>query len=131
MPSGLINKANVVPGNVHDSRTVGGVCPDGGALYGDKEFCGKTPDREARRRSCSPRFIKRNNMKEKNKDLDWYLTKIRAPYERVFSKENKKARYLGIRKNLFAELMNALTFNCKRLLMIRNQILGNFVISAG
>ena len=69
-------------------------------------------------------------MKEKNKNLDWYLTKIRAPYERVFSKENKKARYLGIRKNLFAELMNALAFNCKRLLMIRDQIPKDFVISA-
>lgn len=131
MQSGLINKANVVPGNVHDSRTVGGVCPDAGALYGDKGFCGKAPDREARRRSCSPRFIKRNNMKAKNKDLDRYLTKIRAPYERVFSKENKKARYLGIRKNLFAELMDALAFNCKRLLMIRDQIPKDFILSAG
>ena len=26
----------------------------------------------------------------KNKDLDSWLTKIRAPYERVFSKQNKR-----------------------------------------
>jgi IS5 family transposase len=32
MQPDLINKANIVPGNVHDSRTVGGVCPGGGAL---------------------------------------------------------------------------------------------------
>jgi len=33
MQSGLINKASVVPASVHDSRTVGGVCPNGGAVY--------------------------------------------------------------------------------------------------
>ena len=96
MPSGLINKSNVVPANVHDSWTVGGVCPEGGALYGNKGFCGRNPEREARKRFCTPRLIKRNNMLEKNRDLDRYLTKIRSPYERVFSKESKKARYAGI-----------------------------------
>jgi transposase, IS5 family len=131
MPSGLINKSNLVPANKHDSRTVGGVCPDGGAVYADKGYCGKAPEREVRKRGCTPRFIKRNNMIEKDQDLDRYLTKIRAPYERVFSKENKRARYVGIRKNLFAELMQSIAFNCKRLLKIREQIPKDFVLSAG
>ena len=131
MQSGLINKSNLVPANVHDSRTVRGVCPGGGALYGDKGFCGKRSEKEAQKRFCSPRFIKRNNMIEKNFDLDRYLTKIRAPYERVFSQDNKKARYIGIRKNLFAEIMESLAFNCKRLIRIRDQIPKDFILSAG
>ena len=43
--------------------------------------------------------VKKNNMKDKNFDLDRYYTKIRVPYESVFSKDNKRARYLGIAKN--------------------------------
>lgn len=105
MQSGLINKASIVPANVHDSKTVRGVCPGSGAVYMDKGFCGQNPDREVRRKGSIPGSIKRNNMKNKNRGLDRWLTKIRCPYERVFSKESKVARYVGIRKNLFAELM--------------------------
>ena len=51
-------------------------------------------------------------MQEKNKDLDRWVTKIRSPYERVFSKDNKRVRYVGIAKNQFAEFMKAICFNC-------------------
>lgn len=130
MGSGLINKCSVVPGNVHDSRTVRGVCPEGGALYGDKGFCGKRAEKEALKKGCHPRFMKRNNMKEKDRDLDRYLTKIRAPYERVFSQDNKKAGYEGIRKNFFGEIMTSIAFNCKRLVSIQEQIPKDFVLCA-
>ena len=43
--------------------------------------------------------IKMNNMKEKNRDLDKWYSKLRSPCERVFSKCNKRARYVGIVKN--------------------------------
>ena len=131
MQSGLINKASVVPANVHDSRTVRGVCPDSGAVYMDKGFCGQQAERDIRRKGAAPRAIKRNNMKEKNRDLDRWLTGIRWPYERVFSKQSKHAKYNGIRKNLFAELMQSIAFNCKRLVNIRDQISKDFIMSAG
>lgn len=124
-------RSSLVPGNVHDSRTVRGVCPEGGALYGDKGFCGKQAEKDALKKGCSPRFIKRNNMKEKNVDLDRYLTKIGAPYERVFSQDNKKARYKGIRQNFFGEIMTSLAFNCKRLVSIQDQIPKDFVLCGG
>ena len=54
-------------------------------------------------------------MKNKNRDLDKWVSKIRSPYERVFSKQNKRVRYKGIAKNQFAEFMNAICFNLKRL----------------
>ena len=57
-------------------------------------------------------------MKTKNKDQDKWYSKIRAPYERTFSQASKRVRYLGIRKNQFAEFMFAFCFNLKRLVII-------------
>ncbi len=57
-------------------------------------------------------------MKGKNFDLDKYYTMIRAPFERVFSKDNKRLRYIGIAKNQFSEFMNALCFNLRRLIAL-------------
>jgi IS5 family transposase len=57
-------------------------------------------------------------MKDKNHDLDRWISKIRAPYERVFSKISKRVRYRGLVKNFFASLMQALCFNVKRLTVL-------------
>ena len=57
-------------------------------------------------------------MKGKNKDLDRWVTKIRSPYERVFSKQNKRVRYVGVEKNQFAAFMEAIRFNLKRLVVL-------------
>jgi IS5 family transposase len=53
-------------------------------------------------------------MKGKNHDLDRWISGIRAPYERVFSKIEKRVRYKGVVKNFFAALMQAICFNIKR-----------------
>ena len=42
---------------------------------------------------------------DKNKDLDRWISRIRAPYESVFSKQRKRVRYCGIEKNQFAAFM--------------------------
>lgn len=57
-------------------------------------------------------------MKDKNKDKDKWYTKIRAPYERVFARRNKRVRYVGIAKNQFAGFMYAICFNLKRLVAL-------------
>lgn len=62
--------------------------------------------------------MKKNNMKGKNFDLDKYYTMMRSPFERVFSKDNKRLHYIGIAKNQFAEFMNALCFNLRRLIAL-------------
>ena len=58
-------------------------------------------------------------MQEKNKDLDRWVTKIRSLYESVFSKENKRVRYVGIAKNQFAEFMKSICFNLRRVTVIK------------
>lgn len=118
MQSGLINKVAVTPANVMDAKGLKNVCPNQGAVYADKAYCNKTAKRHAAKRNCHLAAIKKNNMKDKNKDLDRWYSGIRAPYERVFSGQRKRVRYCGIAKNQFAVFMEAICFNLKRLCVL-------------
>lgn len=118
MPSGLINKVAITPANVTDAQGMKHVCPSQGAIYGDKGYCTAPARLSASRRGCHLAAIKRNNMKGKNRDLDRWVTKIRSPYERVFSQRNKRVRYRGVSKNQFAAFFSAMAFNLKRLVVI-------------
>ena len=57
-------------------------------------------------------------MKIKNKDKDRWLTKVRAPFENVFSKDETRARYRGLVKMQMQAFMEAIAFNVKRLVVI-------------
>jgi hypothetical protein len=46
---------------------------------------------------CHSRAIKKN-MRGKNKNLDTWLTRVRMPFESVFSKDETKARYRELMK---------------------------------
>ena len=118
MQSGLINKVAVTPANVTDNKGFKHICPNGGATYADKGYCSKESNKVAKSKNVHLVAIKKNNMKDKNKDLDRWVTKIRSPYERVFSRENKRVRYAGIAKNQFAEFMKAICFNLRRVKVI-------------
>ena len=118
MQSGLINKVAVTPANVTDAKGLRNVCPKQGAAYADKGYCTKHAKEAAAKRGCHLAAIKKNNMLEKNKDQDRWYTKIRAPYERVFSKQRRRVRYCGVVKNQFAEFMSAICFNLRRLVIL-------------
>ena len=105
MQSGLINKVAITPANVPDAKGYKNVCPNQGATYADKAYCTKEVHRDAKRKGCHLLAIKKNNMKDKNRDLDRWISSIRAPYESVFSKQRKRTRYAGIAKNQFAVFM--------------------------
>jgi IS5 family transposase len=116
MQSGMITKIAVTSANVTDADGAKHILPRNGAVLGDKGFIGAI--REMRRRGLHPMVIKRNNMKDKNADLDRWLTKIRCPHERVFSKQNKRVRYKGVAKNQGAEFLYAIAYNFRRLLVL-------------
>lgn len=116
--SGLINKVSVPPANVTDSHGFKFVCPNQGSAYTDKGYCTTSAQEIAVNENVHLCAIKKNNMRGKNKDLDRWYTKIRSPYERVFSLQRRRTRYVGIVKNQFAEFMNALCFNLRRLAVI-------------
>jgi transposase, IS5 family len=118
MQSGLINKIAITPANVTDAQGFKHVCPNQGASYTDKGYCTQPAKAAAARKGCHLAAIKKNNMKGKNADKDRWYTQLRAPYERVFSQSPKRVRYKGIAKNQFAEFMNAICFNLKRLLVL-------------
>ena len=118
MQSGLINKVSITPANVSDAKAFKHVCPNSGATYVDKGYCTKSASNSAKGKGVHLAAIKKNNMIGKNFDLDRYYTKIRSPFERVFSKDNKRARYTGIAKNQFSAFMHAICFNLKRLCVL-------------
>ena len=115
MQSGLINKVAVTPANLTDAQGLKHVCPNQGGIYADKGYCTKPAKEAAAKKNCHLAAIKKNNMKDKNRDKDRWYSKLRAPYERVFSQDPKRVRYRGIAKNQFAAFMQAICFNLKRL----------------
>jgi len=116
MQSGMITKVAVTKANVTDSDGAKHILPRSGAVTGDKGFIGAI--REILRRGLHPMIIKRKNMKDKNTDLDKWISKLRAPYEGTFSKQNKHARYKGTVKNQGAEFLYAIAYNFRRLLVL-------------
>lgn len=116
--SGMINKVAVTPANLTDAKGLALVLPKQGAVYADKGYCTSPAKIAAARKNVHLAAVKKNNMQGKNFDLDKYYTKIRSPFERVFSKDNKRLRYTGIAKNQFAEFMNAICFNLRRLTVL-------------
>jgi len=116
--SGMINKVAVTPANLTDAKGLSLVLPKQGAVYADKGYCTSPAKIAAARKNVHLCAVKKNNMQGKNFDLDKYYTKIRSPFERVFSKDNKRLRYIGIAKNQFAEFMKAICFNLRRLTVL-------------
>lgn len=121
MQSGMINKVKVTQANVTDADGTEFVCPESGAVFADK---GYVPAIETiRERDCHPMVILRNNMKAKNREKDRWISGLRSPYERTFSKQEKRVRYKGTIKNQAAEFLYAIAYNFRRLLVLESEIL--------
>jgi IS5 family transposase len=116
MQSGIITRVAVTQANVPDAEGARHVMPRSGAAVTDKGYVGAI--REMLRRGVHAMVIKRNNMKDKNADLDRWISKLRAPYEGTFSKQNKRVRYKGVVKNQGAEFLYAIAYNFRRLLVL-------------
>jgi IS5 family transposase len=118
MQTGLINKVAITPANITDASGFKHVCPSQGASYMDKGYCISPAPRIAKAKGVHLGAIKKNNMKNKNKDQDRWYSSVRAPYERVFSQREKRVRYRGVAKNQFACFMQAICYNLKRLAVL-------------
>lgn len=118
MQSGLINKIAVTPANVTDAEGLAHVCPKQGAAYMDKGYCTRPATTELKRRGIHDGAIRKNNMHDKNRDKDRWISSLRAPFERVFSKRPRRVRYRGIVKNQFAAFFRAIGFNLERTLTL-------------
>jgi transposase, IS5 family len=118
MGSGLIKEVAATAANIPDSLGLEPICPDGGMVFCDKAYCVKQAREALGRHKCHSGAILKNNMKGKNRDKDRWLTRMRAPFESIFSKMARKTRYRGLMKVQFQVIMEAIAFNARRLAAI-------------
>jgi IS5 family transposase len=114
----MIELTVVTPANVPDNQAFEHICPKNRIIFGDKSYCLKDAQLTMRSNGCESAAILKNNMKAKNKDRDRWLTKLRSPFESIFSKKNRKAKYRGLAKVQLQAFLEAIVFNCKRLVTI-------------
>ena len=118
MQSGLINKVAATPANIDDAKGLRHVCPDQGAVYADKGYCTAPAQQALKRKGCHSAAIKKNNMVGKDRDKDRWLSKMRAPYERVYSKRPNQVSYRGQAKVQFQVACQSICHNLKRLITL-------------
>lgn len=118
MGSGLIEKVAITPANVPDQDGLKHTCPKNKMVFGDKSYCLAKAQEAMIKNGCHSGAILKNNMKNKNKDKDRWISAVRAPFENVFSKQQKRARYRGWSKIQMQAFMEAIVFNVKRLVTL-------------
>ena len=119
MGSGLIEAVALTPANVSDQAGFKSICPrEGQMVFVDKSYCLKLAQVAMKMRGAVSGAIVKHNMIGKNKDLDRWRSSVRAPFEGIFSKVEKRARYRGQAKVQFQFFMEAIVHNIKRLVSI-------------
>jgi len=119
MGSGLIERAAVTAANISDQAGFKSICPRAGQMvFGDKAYCLKPAQEAMAIWGAVSGAILKQNMIGKNKDLDRWRSGVRAPFEGVFSKFEKRSRYRGHSKVQLQFFMDAIVHNVKRLVTI-------------
>lgn len=118
MRYGLIDKLAVTPANVLDFKALKDICPQNQMVFMDKLYDTKNTDLILLASGCAAGTIRKNNNKNKNRDLDKWRSKVRMPFEGVFSKLRKRTRYRGRLKVLFENFGLALCHNLKKAIKI-------------
>ncbi|OIP99670.1 hypothetical protein AUK40_00640 [Candidatus Wirthbacteria bacterium CG2_30_54_11] len=124
MGQGIITKAFVDPGNILDLHALKRLIPNQGMIIADKGYSSKENEQRIKGKGIHSGILKKENNKEKNRDLDRWLSKVRMPFENVFSQKQRRARYRGTAKVQLQVTMEALTYNLKRLIKIGSPPLG-------
>lgn len=119
MGSGLIKKVAVTPANTTDQSGLKHICPRDSMIFADKAYCYSEAQNTMLSNNCHSGAILKDNMKHKNKDKDIWISKVRAPFESVFSKDQARARYRGISKVQMQAFLEAICFNVRRLIVIK------------
>ena len=114
MRHGLVKKVAVTPANTPDFKAVKSIAPKAGAVFMDKMYDTKKTDGILHARGIHTATIRKNNNREKNRDLDRWRSAIRMPFEGTFSKMHKRARYRGHAKVAMQCFLEAITYNLKK-----------------
>jgi len=122
MRYGLIDKVAVTPANVLDFKVTKSICPSQGMIFADKLYDCKEADKWIKVNNCQTATIRKRNNKQKNRDLDRWRSSVRMPFEGVFSKLNKRARYRGQAKVAMQCFLEAICHNLKKAVKILPQL---------
>jgi transposase, IS5 family len=114
MRHGIITKVAVTPANVPDYQMVGSIVPEQGAVFMDKLYDCTIADREIQATGCHAVTIRKKNNKNKNRDLDRWRSSVRMPFEGVFSKTRKRAKFRGLEKVTMQCFFEAISHNLKK-----------------
>lgn len=118
MRHGLIEKTTVTPANVLDFKALDAVCPNQGMAFLDKLYDCREADMVLQTHGCHSATIRKNNNKAKQKDLDSWRSRVRMPFEGVFSKLSKRARYRSLAKVSFQNFFQVMAHNLKKAVTI-------------
>jgi IS5 family transposase len=124
MRHGLIDKLAVTPANILDFQVLENICPENAMVFMDKLYDTKKCNLILKAHNCASGIIRKNNNKNKNRDLDKWRSKTRMPFEATFSKLNKRAKYRGSPKVLFQCFAEAIAYNLKKSIRLLPDMLG-------
>lgn len=130
MKNGIITKVKAKQANINDDKAIEDILPPSGAVLGDKGFDTEEVRKTLADRGLYAMIIKKNNRKDKNRDLDKFLTKLRCPFEGISPQMTGKANKGGYLRTYFRGLENvnfqltfkALACNLFRLAKIRDNL---------
>lgn len=114
MRFGLIDRLAVTPANILDFQALKDICPQNQMVFMDKLYDTKKANLILLANGCAAGIIRKNNNKNKNRDLDRWRSGVRMPFEGIFSKMNHRARYKGRVKVLFQCFAEAICHNLKK-----------------
>lgn len=130
MGTGIITKLDVSPANETDAQRGIKVLPERGMVIADKGYDTDDFLKALQDKGLHSGVIKKNNRKNKIKDLDKWLTKLRSPYEGLFSKADKCVKYFrGLAKVTFHQALDAICQNLKTLLVLQSQTVTRIHVS--
>lgn len=118
MRYGLIDKVAVTPANVLDFQVLKNICPRNAMVFMDKLYDTKKSNLILTANHCAIATIRKDNNKDKNRDLDGWRSKIRMPFESTFSKQRKRTKFRGQIKVLFQCFTEAMCYNLKKAVKI-------------
>jgi IS5 family transposase len=118
MRQGLITKVAVTAANLPDADGLEYICPTGGMIFADKAYGISTAQNTLKEHGCHSGAILKNNMKNKDFDKDRWLTRVRMPFENIFSKDERRARYRGLARVQLQAFLEAIVHNVKRLVTV-------------
>ena len=117
MRYGLIKKSAVTDASVPDFKTVKNILPKAGAVFMDKLYDTNFTNQLVTAHNCHVATIQKDNRKNRDRDLNSWRSKLRMPFENVFSKLPKRARYRGHAKVTMQSFMQAMAHNLKKAIL--------------